>query len=49
MKDYYDDWESMARTGVALLRMQALEKPHAPCLVQLVGKLSLRDPLFREW
>jgi len=49
MKDYYDDWESMARTGVALLRMQAIENPHDPRLVQLVGELSLGNPLFREW
>ena len=25
MKDFYEDWESTARTGVALLRMQAVE------------------------
>jgi hypothetical protein len=29
--------------------MQAIENPHDPRLVQLVGELSLGNPLFREW
>lgn len=49
MKDYYDDWESMARAGVALLRMQAVENPQDPRLVQLVGELSLASSQFRDW
>lgn len=49
MKNYYQDWESMARTGVALLRMQAVENPSDPRLAALVGELSLTHPQFRRW
>ncbi|OXM60514.1 transcriptional regulator [Amycolatopsis vastitatis] len=49
MKDYYEDWESMARTGVALLRMQAVENPADPRLATLVGELSVSHPQFRRW
>jgi transcriptional regulator with XRE-family HTH domain len=49
MKDFYDDWESMARTGVALLRMQAVDNPREPRLAQLVGELSVGYPQFRQW
>ena len=49
MKDYYENWESMARTGVALLRMQAVDNPNDPRLAALVGELSLSYPQFRRW
>lgn len=49
MKDFYDDWEGMARTGVALLRMQAVDNPTDPRLAALVGQLSLAHPLSRRW
>ncbi|MET7846116.1 helix-turn-helix transcriptional regulator [Streptomyces sp. NPDC005356] len=49
MKDFYDDWAAMARTGVALLRMQAADNPTDPRLVSLVGELSLTSPQFRQW
>jgi transcriptional regulator with XRE-family HTH domain len=49
MKDFYDDWETMARTGVALLRMQAADNPRDPRLADLVGELYEDYPLFRQW
>ncbi|MET7729185.1 helix-turn-helix domain-containing protein [Streptomyces mirabilis] len=49
MKDYYENWESMARAGVALLRMQAVDNPTDPRLTALVGELSLSSPQFRRW
>jgi len=49
MKDLYADWEGMARTSVALLRMQALDNPTDPRLAALVGELSLSFPQFRRW
>jgi len=49
MKDYYPDWESMARTSVALLRMQAADNPADPRLTTLVGELSVTSPQFRRW
>ncbi|MFI5898228.1 helix-turn-helix domain-containing protein [Actinoplanes sp. NPDC051513] len=49
MKDFYPDWESMARTGVALLRMQAVDNPTDPRLAALVGELSVAHPQFRRW
>lgn len=48
-KDLYDDWEGMARTGVALLRMQAVENPDDPRLAAIVGRLSVGYPQFRQW
>ncbi|WP_426975405.1 helix-turn-helix transcriptional regulator [Pseudarthrobacter sp. O4] len=49
MKDYYEDWESMARTNVALLRMQAVDNPTDTRLAAIVGELSLSSPQFRRW
>jgi len=49
MKDFYDDWESMARAGVALLRMQTVDNPRDPRLAKLVGELSISSQLFRQW
>ncbi|MEH0420770.1 helix-turn-helix domain-containing protein [Streptomyces sp. B21-083] len=49
MKDFYEAWEAMARTGVALLRTQAADNPTDPRLAALVGELSVTDPQFRQW
>lgn len=49
MKDLYEDWESMARSNVALLRMQAVDNPTDPRLAALVGELSMISPQFRRW
>jgi transcriptional regulator with XRE-family HTH domain len=45
----YDDWEGIARTSVAALRLYAGDHPHDPRLAELVGELSVRDPDFRTW
>lgn len=45
----YDDWEAMARSGVAVLRMQAVDNPTDPRLAALVGEMSVVSPQFRRW
>ncbi|WP_330456000.1 helix-turn-helix domain-containing protein [Streptomyces sp. NBC_00820] len=45
----YRDWEEVARTGVAQLRMEAARDPQDPRLTALVGELSVRDDDFRRW
>ncbi|MHA4951529.1 hypothetical protein [Micromonospora saelicesensis] len=49
MRTLYADWESVARTAVAQLRMQAAKYPDDPRLAGLVEELSVRDPQFRTW
>ncbi|MEU4780594.1 helix-turn-helix transcriptional regulator [Micromonospora sp. NPDC023633] len=49
MRTLYADWESVARTAVAQLRMQAAKYPDDPRLAGLVGELSVQDPQFRTW
>jgi transcriptional regulator with XRE-family HTH domain len=49
MRTLYRDWENVARTCVATLRMEAAENPQDPRLAMLVGELSVRDPDFRAW
>lgn len=44
MKDFYQDWDGMARTGVALLRMQAVENPHDPGLSSWSGNSPSGTP-----
>jgi transcriptional regulator with XRE-family HTH domain len=43
------DWERMAQSMVAALRLHAGRHPHDPQLVQLVAELSARDPDFPAW
>lgn len=45
----YLDWESVGRTCVAYLRMDAARNPHSPRLAELVGELSARDRDFHVW
>lgn len=45
----YEDWESVARTNVALLRRQAADNPNDPKLAALVGEMSVVSPQFRRW
>ncbi|MFE2546752.1 MmyB family transcriptional regulator [Actinacidiphila glaucinigra] len=45
----YDDWEGVARTSVAALRLYAGKHPHDSRLAELVGELSARDDDFRAW
>lgn len=49
VQDLYDDWEAMARSGVAVLRMQAADNPTDPRLAALVGEMSVVSPQFRRW
>ncbi|KUI29481.1 hypothetical protein AU196_03885 [Mycobacterium sp. IS-1742] len=45
----FPNWEDVARTSVAVLRMEAREHPADPQLAGLVDELSLLDPQFRQW
>lgn len=45
----YPDWEWVAQTTLAQLRMEAVRDPKDPRLAELVGELSLQDPDFRRW
>ncbi|WP_129767606.1 helix-turn-helix transcriptional regulator [Streptomyces sp. L-9-10] len=49
MRTLYSDWETVARTCAAQLRMEAATYPDDPRLTELVGELSVQDPQFREW
>ncbi|MFF3373768.1 helix-turn-helix domain-containing protein [Streptomyces sp. NPDC002680] len=49
MRTLYANWEQVAHTTVAQLRMQAAKYPDDPRLAALVGELSVRDPDFRRW
>lgn len=49
MKDFYDDWTTMARIAVQLLRMQAVDNPSDPRLAAIVGELSVTSVQFRQW
>ncbi|MFC8387135.1 helix-turn-helix transcriptional regulator [Nocardia sp. NPDC057272] len=49
MRTLYDDWEGVARTCVAILRMDAAANPTDPQLTALVGELSIADEQFRQW
>ncbi len=49
MRTLYSDWETVARTCVAQLRMEAAKYPDDPRLTALVGELSVQDPHFRRW
>jgi hypothetical protein len=45
----YPDWDWVAQTSLAQLRMEAARDPKDPRLAELVGELSLQDPDFRRW
>lgn len=49
MKDLYEDWTSVARTCVGILRREAAENPDDPELAALVGRLSIASNDFRRW
>jgi transcriptional regulator with XRE-family HTH domain len=50
MRRLYDDWETIACTAVAILRMEAAAQyPDDLRLSALVGELSVQDPDFRRW
>lgn len=49
MRALYADWESVAMTAVAQLRMEAAKYPDDPRLAALVGELSVQDAQFSQW
>ncbi|WP_178946113.1 helix-turn-helix domain-containing protein [Kocuria sp. TGY1127_2] len=49
MRALYADWESVAQTAVAQLRMEAAKYPDDPRLSSLVGELSVQDSQFSQW
>jgi transcriptional regulator with XRE-family HTH domain len=48
-RSLFADWTRVARSCVAVLRMEAGLHPDDPALAALVGELSVRDPDFRTW
>ncbi|WP_228282661.1 helix-turn-helix domain-containing protein [Brevibacterium atlanticum] len=49
MRTLYADWNTVAQTAVAQLRMEAAKFPEDPALTSLVGELSVQDPQFAKW
>ncbi|MFC8654314.1 helix-turn-helix transcriptional regulator [Streptomyces parvus] len=49
MRELYADWENVAHTCVAQLRMEAARDPDNVRLTALVGELSVQDADFRRW
>lgn len=49
MRTLYQDWESVAKTAVAQLRMAAAKYPDDPRLAALVGELSVTNAQFSQW
>lgn len=49
VRKLYPGWESIARTAVAQLRMEAARTPGDPRMNTLVGELSTLDEHFRTW
>ncbi|WP_141367500.1 helix-turn-helix domain-containing protein [Glutamicibacter uratoxydans] len=49
MRELYEDWTSVARTCVGILRREAALNPDDPQLAALVGRLSIASDDFRRW
>ena len=49
MRSLYADWNTVAQTAVAQLRMEAAKYPDDPRLTSLVGELSVQDKQFATW
>lgn len=47
-RDFYPDWERVARSGLAALRAGSGNLTNDPRLTELVGELSLKSPEFRS-
>lgn len=47
-RDFYPDWERVARSGLAALRAGSGDLMNDPRLTELVGELSLKSPEFRN-
>jgi hypothetical protein len=48
-RDFYREWETVARDFVATLRAEAGRNPYDRGLTDLVGELSTRSQEFRTW
>jgi transcriptional regulator with XRE-family HTH domain len=48
-RDFYREWETVARDCVAALRTEAGRNPYDRALTDLVGELSTRSEEFRTW
>ncbi|MFI6374415.1 helix-turn-helix transcriptional regulator [Streptomyces sp. NPDC050546] len=48
-RELYLDWETIARSFVAQLRLEAARYPGDPELIALIGELSVADADFRKW
>src|SRR5690625_6123923 len=49
MHTLYQDWESVAMTAVAQLRMETAKYHDHSLLMALVGQLSVQDGQFARW
>ena len=49
MRTLFDDWPSVARSCVAILRREAAANPDDPALAALVGELTIADRQFGQW
>jgi hypothetical protein len=48
-RDFFVEWERVARDSVAALRVEAGRNPYDRALTDLVGELSTRSDEFRTW
>lgn len=48
-RDFYIDWDKVAREAVAALRIRAAQNPYDQAFTELVGELSTRCEEFRKW
>jgi transcriptional regulator with XRE-family HTH domain len=48
-RDFYSDWQTVARDCAATLRTEAGRNPYDRTLTDLVGELSTRSEEFRGW
>lgn len=47
-REFFVDWERVARDSASYLRLEAGRNPHDPDLIALIGELSTRSELFRQ-
>lgn len=47
-REFWRDYDQIARDAAAMLRLEAGRNPHDPDLIRLVGELSTQSELFRE-
>ncbi len=47
-RDFFVDYDQVARDAAAMLRLEAGRNPHDKALIELVGELSTRSEVFRR-